>query len=349
MVTQPQGDSIKHHLKSADRERIRALAAQAVKAGPWSVTASRPKGLSLNPHEYFSEGPYWFPDPKNPNGPYIRRDGDRNPDRFTANRTALGDMSGATLALGLAAYLLEDREKIPHARDILTRWFLDPQTRMNPDLEHGQAIRNRNDGRGAGIIDTVSLIHCVQGILLLEAAGLDAKTAAGLRQWFAEYLTWLTTSTKGQAEMRSGNNHMTWWSAQAAAYSVFTRNTQQQKKIWDYYRTALLTELRPNGSAPREEARTDSLSYSTFNADAFATLCRIAQTSGVDLWAPLQPLFNYLMPFVQHPDTWKFPQKAAFKPDSLVFPALAPHSAALKTLPRAHSPWVVWIDLITSS
>ena len=37
-------------------------------------------------HDFFSEGDYWWPDPKNPDGPYIQRDGMTNPDNFVEHR-----------------------------------------------------------------------------------------------------------------------------------------------------------------------------------------------------------------------------------------------------------------------
>src|SRR5580704_11674272 len=76
------------------------LVGGALEAGPWSVTSHRPKGLKIDagPNDYFSEGPYWWPDPKNPDGPYIRKDGQRNPERFLGNRDDLGSFSTAVLA-----------------------------------------------------------------------------------------------------------------------------------------------------------------------------------------------------------------------------------------------------------
>src|SRR5205823_13164708 len=109
--------------------------------------------------------------PKNPKGPYIRRDGERNPARFNANHDDLGKMCNALLTLGMASYWLGDRRYGDHASKLLSTWFVDPKTRMNSNLEHGQAIRGINSGRGTGIIDTVSLIYGVQGMALLEAAG----------------------------------------------------------------------------------------------------------------------------------------------------------------------------------
>ena len=363
MVTSDQADRIRKNPASAPAvSRLKAAAEQALKSGPWSVTFHRPEGAKFDPHDYFSEGPYYWPDPKNPNGPYIRHDGRGNPNRFVFNHDDLGAMSTAVLALGVGEFLFGEQRYADHAAKILGTWFLDSKTRMNPHLEHGQAVRGINDGRGTGLIDTVSLIHCVQGITLLEHAGkLDSQLAVGLRTWFAEFANWMTTSKKGQDEENSGNNHMTWWTAQIAAYGTFTRNPKLLDLAWTRYRTHLVPdEIQPDGSCPREEKRTKSLSYSVFNADAFATLCRIAQSAGVDLWSYRAPngvsyekVVRYVLPFVLDPTKWKGEQTVPFDADSTVFPGLAGvglHSSdlldAYRTLPRSNGAWVNWVDLI---
>ena len=342
-------------------------AARALKAGPWSVTTHRPGGLHVEagPHDYVSEGPYWWPDPKNPAGPYIRKDGQRNPDRFMGNRSDLGDMCTAVLALGMGAYFLKKPECARRGSLVLSTWFIDPQTRMNPNLEHGQMIRGINDGRGTGIIDTVSLMHLVQGAALMEFAGeLESEVAGGVRRWFTEYTHWMTTSRKGLDEKNSGNNHATWWTAQVAAFAAFTGDSAMRRMCWENYRNVLVpTQIHADGSCPREEARTNSLSYSCFNLDAFATVCRYAQMDGVDLWhyrtakgIGVETSFNYVMPFVEHPDRWKGQQISRFSADGYIFPGLAgiglPSEkllAAYRELPRSQSPWVQLADMLVRS
>jgi hypothetical protein len=343
-------------------KQLRSLADREMDRGPWEVVSHRPPGATFDVHEYYSEGPYFWPDPKNPNGPYIRRDGERNPQRFLHNRNDLGSMCESVLALGIGAYLFDEQRYAQHAAKILWTWFLDPKTRMNPDLEHGQAVRGVNDGRGTGLIDTVSLIHCAQGILLLDKAGkMEPQMMKALRQWFVLFLLWMTTSTKGKAEGKSGNNHATWWTAQVAAYATLTANVGALEFAWDHYRTYLVpVEIKPDGTCPREEARTNSLSYSAMNADGFATLCRIAQSAGVELWIFRTPegigyekVVRYVEPFVIHPDKWKGQQISPFKNDSNVFLGLSGlglHAKDLvdkyKTLPRAESAWVAFVDLL---
>lgn len=346
---------------------VDGLAAEALAAGPWSVTAHRPSGLGVaaGPHDYVSEGPYWWPDPKNPAGPYIRKDGQRNPARFLGNRNDLGKMTEAVLALGMGAFLIAKAGCAQHANRVLSTWFVDPATRMNPNLEYGQMVRGVNTGRGTGIIDTAGMIHAAQGVALLEAAGgLDPSIASGVRQWFAEYLKWMNTSKKGQDEKRSGNNHATWWTAQAAAYAALTGDASARNMCWDHFRAYLVpTEIQSDGSCPREEARTQSLSYSSMNLDAFSTVCRLAQMDGVDLWHFRTPqgigvenAFTYLMPYVAQPGRWKKEQITKYSSDGYVFPGLAgvgiPSNdllAAYLKLPRAQSAWVQLVDLLVRS
>ena len=363
LVTAEQAVRMREALKGERAARLNRFAGSALETGPWSVTYHRPAGLNVSagPHDYVSEGPYWWPDPKNPSGPYIRKDGQRNPERFMGNRSDLGSMCTAVLSLGMGAFLLKRSDCAARARKVLSTWFVDPDTRMNPNLEYGQMVRGISTGRGTGLIDTVSLIHVVQGMALLELAGdFDTGLAAGLRQWFADFLKWMTTSQKGVDEKNSGNNHATWWTAQVAAYATFVDDRQARRMAWDHFRNFLVPrEIEPDGSCPREEARTQSLSYSSMNLDAFSVVCRLAETDGVDLWHFRTPkgigverAFHYLIPYVLSPGTWKKEQISRYQANGYVFPGLAGaglHSeellAAHRKLPRADSPWVQFVDL----
>ncbi len=342
-------------------------AAAALAAGPWSVTFRRPKGLAsgAGANDYVSQAPYWWPDPKNPTGPYLRKDGEHNPNRFVDHRRDLEEMCSAVLALAMGAFFLNKPGCAERARLVLSTWFLDPKTRMTPHLEHGEMIVGVNQGRGAGIIATTLLIQAAQAVVLLEAAGgLDQAVAAGVRKWYADYLAWLTTSAHGLSEKSAGNNHATWWTAQVASNAAFTGQAGALGMAWNHYRGYLVpAEIRSDGGCPREEERTRSLHYSSMNLDAFALLCRLAQMEGVDLWryharngAGVDKAFAYLTPYLLRPDTWKRRQITPYSANIYYFPGLAgiglPSRELLTAyykLPRAESPWVQFIDLLVRS
>jgi hypothetical protein len=367
LITAEQASRMQGLVKGNRGDMLDRFAGAALKAGPWSVTLQRPAGLNIDagPNDYYSEGPYWWPDPKNPTGPYVRKDGQRNPGRFMGNRSDLGNMCTAVLALGMGAAFIRKAGCVDHAAKILSTWFVDVKTRMNPNLEYGQAVRGINTGRGTGIIDTASLIHVAQGVTLLElAGGLDADVATGTRQWFRDYVKWLNTSQKGLDEKKSGNNHATWWTAQVASYASFTGDAGTRRMAWDHYRDYLVpTEIQPDGSCPREEARTQSLAYSSMNLDAFSLICRLAQMDGVDLWhfrtakdIGVEKSFHYLIPYLLDPTQWKKEQITTYNADGHFFPGLASVGlpspellVAYRKLPHASQPWLQFLDLAISA
>src|SRR5439155_8551605 len=89
-----------------DRQRILKAADVALRIEPITITKFRAQLSEGGPHDFYSNGDYWWPDPTKPDGlPYIQRDGESNPNNFSAHRLALRDMRDAVAALG-AAYLI---------------------------------------------------------------------------------------------------------------------------------------------------------------------------------------------------------------------------------------------------
>ena len=367
-LSRSEAEAIKNAIAKKDLHiadlagRLRRNAEARMETGPWSVTYSRPEGTSAGLHDFFSEGPYWWPDPAHPTGPYIRRDGEVNPNRFTTNDRDLSEMSQTVLTLGLAAWIFDESRYADRAARIISVWFVNGPTRMNPNLEYGQAIRNLLPGRGIGIIDTVPLIYAVQGMVLLEETGRwKAADVQPVRKWFSDYLVWLIHSQKGKDEKMNGNNHSTWWAAQVASYSIFVRDRSNQQLVWDLFRSYLIPhQMRPDGSCPAEESRTKSLGYSAMNLNGFALLCRLAQNQGVDLWhfhdaqgSGVEKAVAYLEPFVLRPEKWEKKQIQPFQGDHAFFLALAgiglksdEYVRSYRKLRKLDSSWYVLLEMI---
>jgi hypothetical protein len=318
-------------LESLAKE-LRDDAEEELTRGPWSVTAHKSRAASGDPHDYYSEGPYWWPDPKNPDGPYMNRDGEVNPERFDAHGRAMGGMRSAVCDLSLAAFYLGEPRYARRAGEVLRVWFVDEATRMNPHLEYGQAIHGRTEGRGIGIIDTVSLIGLAHGLShLSRSEGCDHAVLEAVRAWFADYLEWLCTSKKGLDERNTTNNHATYWAAQVGAYARLVGDEERAASVDEQYRTVLVPkQIEPDGSCPREEGRTKSLSYSYYNANAFAFICELAHHRGVDLWhfktedgRGIAAVVSYLAPYIADPGTWGKKQIKQVRPSKQLFLQLA--------------------------
>jgi hypothetical protein len=305
-----------------EHDRVMALADKAMQEEPITITASHSDRSAGGPHDFFSEGDYWWPDPQNPDGPYIQKDGMSNPDNFVAHRQALMRLSVYVPALAAGWVLTQDPRYARQAADHLRAWFLDDSTLMNPNLQYAQAIKGRFTGRGIGIIDTIHLVEVVQAIpVISERRLLSRYEIEGLRSWFAKYLDWLTTHQYGIDEREAKNNHGTCWVMQVAAFAKFTNNT----KLTDFCRERFKTILLPNqmardGSFPEELRRTKPYGYSLFNLDAMTTVCQLLSSRADSLWNFKLPdgrtigkALAYMAPFIKDKKRWPL------KPDVMYF------------------------------
>src|SRR5262245_28894209 len=188
-LIQPQ----KFDVAAFDRNRVLKAANQYLSEAPITITATSSKRSAGGPHDFFSEGDYWWPDPKNPDGPYIQRDGMSNPDNFVEHRRALMRLSVQVPSLASAWASTHDERFAKVAVAHLVAWFVDARTRMNPNLQYAQAIHRQVTGRGIGIIDTIHLVEVARAASVLEGSkSLSRTDMAAIREWFAAYLKWMT-------------------------------------------------------------------------------------------------------------------------------------------------------------
>lgn len=291
-------------------------AEKGMQRGPWSVTDTPGYALSGDSHDYYSEAPYWWPNPEEPDGPFIRKDGQIWPERFDAHRTAMTEMCDTSLLLAEAGYYLDRVDCLDRAAQLLHTWFVAPETKMNPHLEYAQAIQGICSGRGIGIIDTKELIKAVFVASILDQFEKYGSLIAQLQKWFSAYSHWLNTSKNGLEEKNYFNNHANWWNTQQAAYAAFVGNEALMDECFDRFCTKILPEqLSQDGSFTDEMTRTNSFHYCLFNLEASAILCELAHQRGRDLWHFATPegkgierAIDFMLPYIQNPFLWKHEQ-----------------------------------------
>ena len=326
-----------------DRTRILTAANKALGESPTTVTAASSKRSTGGPHDYFSEGDYWWPDPKNPGGPYLRRDGFSNPANFDDHRAALIRLGVLAPALASAWCLTRDERYLHHFLKHLNAWFVDPATKMNPNLQYAQAIFGVSTGRGTGIIDTLQLIDVARALRVLEAhKAIPAAQLEPIRHWFADYVNWMATSANGMEEEKAKNNHGTCWVLQAAEFAQFAHRADLVALCLDRFKHNIVPDqLAPNGSLPLELARTKPYSYSLFDADVLAGICQSLSIPNDNLWvfkapngADVSATIAFMFPFIADKAKWPYPHDVEYfdampsRRPSILFAGAALHKPA---------------------
>jgi len=307
--------------------KLKRDADDALRTDPFSVinkTLSPPSG---DKHDYMSIAPYWWPNPNSPNGlPYVRRDGEINPDRDkTSDHSALDATIQSVKTLGLAYFFTGRENYAAQAAKLVRIWFLDDATMMNPNLKYAQAIPGRNQGRAAGIIETHNLPELIDAVELLHGSpAWEANEQKALQKWFAAYLTWLLESPEGRAESAARNNHGSWYDVQVASFALFAdRKDPARKIIKEFGSKRIAEQVEPDGRQPRELERTQSWNYSLFNLEALFAAASLGTNLDLDLWnfetpdkRGVRKALDWLLPFATGAKKWNYGQ-IALKPEKL--------------------------------
>jgi hypothetical protein len=306
--------------RSINRQTIRLLRTEIIARAdkvfyekPVTITAFTCDRSAGGIHDFYSEGDYWWPDPQNPDGPYIQRDGMSNPANFTDHRRMMIRLSKIVGQLASAYKITGDEKYVRQAFIHLKAWFADTTTRMNPSLLYAQAIKGRFTGRGTGIIDTIHFIEVAQAVLVMEKAKcVDKQLLTAIKSWFSEYIEWLMTHQYSIDEMNAKNNHATCWVMQVAEFARLTGNEKILEFCRQRYRDIILPDqMASDGSFPQELRRTKPYGYSLFNLDAMTMVCLILSDKNNDLMnyqtpdgRSLRKGIEFLYPYVTDKPKW---------------------------------------------
>ena len=314
-------DDLSATLKKVLQKNIIAKAEWALTQPPITITTEHCERSAGGVHDFFSEGDYWWPNPDNPNGPYIQKDGLSNPNNFTAHRKAMVRFSQLIGYLTSAYMITKNDQYVKHAFVHLNAWFSDESTYMNPSLLYAQAIKGKATGRSIGIIDMIQMMEVAQSVRVLEkmTVGHEAEIKK-IKEWFSSYLQWVTTHPYGIEEREAKNNHGTCWVMQVAVFAKLTNNQILLEECKSKFKNILFpNQMDANGSFPLEMKRTKPYGYSLFNLDAMTTICQVLSTKADNLWSytlqdgrNIQQAIAFMYPFVANKSAWTYPKDVMY-------------------------------------
>lgn len=286
---------------------ITLLAEEAllVEVNPVSNKKHLPNGADKN--DFVSLASYWWPNPDTEDGlPFVRRDGQVDPlgrDTDYFDRKRLDEMTAAVGILAVAWYYTDDRRFNDRACEHITAWFVNPETRMKPQLPFAQQIPGIRLGSEFGIIDTAAFVDMLDSVLLLDYDRVDE-----LRSWVGDYLDWLLTSHEGHAADKKENNHALWYDAQVMAYAEFTGRLEVVEGRANSLKKRLTQQVAEDGSLPEELERTRSYMYSHFALKGIYSANQIASPYGWGFLEGYKRCFDFLMSFINGEKKWEYTQ-----------------------------------------
>ncbi len=335
--------------------RLKADADKALVVPIRTVTYKQTAGIPLapsgDPHDYYSLSDYYWPNPATADGlPYIRKDGQKNPEADAEpDQDNLEKFISASNTLAAAYYLTGNASYADRVGQLVRAWFVDPATRMNPNLNYAQLVKGHDQGQG--VIDSHNLPLILDAISLIsDSSTLDGAELAAINAWFGQYLSWLATSPAGLREATASgdnNNRATWYQAQVVAIAAKLGNADVAEQHANQAKELMTLQIRPDGTQPTELVRTNSWDYSITNVQAWLRLGLASRTVGVDLFAyqaqgsgSVQAALDYLAPFALGQQTWPPTIEINGKPVQ----QLGPFKAALVSPVMAIGAWVYPAD-----
>lgn len=299
--------------------QILSSAESLLSSTPVSVMMKNKTAASGDKHDYLSQGRYWWPNPNTADGlPYIRKDGVSNDVEVNAlDRNRLGDMASHVTTLSLAYFFSGEEKYAAKAVEQLQVWFLNEDTKMNPNLNYGQIVpgQNNNLGRGEGVLDAYSFIEMLDAVPLLTGSeAYSSQVQSDLKAWFSDFLNWLLTSPIAMEEKNASNNHGVCYDVQVAAYANFVGNTTvRDMLIANFFSTRINPQIQSDGKQPGELSRTLGYHYSQYNLEHIIDIFQIARNAGVEVggddqasFAKVKKAFDFLTPFLgQNVSAWE--------------------------------------------
>lgn len=303
------------------RAAIARAADKLLGLAPVTVMNQRQVAPSGNPHDYFSMARYWWPNPKTPDHlPYIRKDGQNNPETEGLGREALSAFQKHTEVLALAYFYTGEEAYADKCWEMLRAWFLDKKTYMTPHMAYSQVVLGRDDnhGRHEGLLDTYSLLHIPDILHILEGAKSTKPTdVEAIRQWFADYVNWMVTNPQGIGEDNATNNHGTAYHIQVIVYAAFAGNDSLSLAYRNsFVERRIIPQVKPDGSQPAELKRTRALGYSVFNLTHYFDYVDLCYAAGYKLFEEdeeartrILAAIDFIAPYLGRTvDSWPFLQ-----------------------------------------
>lgn len=225
--------------------------------------------------------------------PYVGRDGKVNPDVRTLNGPSAINNVGQYSIYGSIAFATKRTTK--YSQDVVNAidyFFLNPDTKMNPNVNYGQIVRGEGPkgkkGTFTGVLDIRGVVKVINSIFILKSGGSADWTNTrdqGMRDWILEYSTWLQESDIGKVTATRPNNHVSFYVAQLAASKYYAGDKPGAVFVLQsFFKKEFRDQIAASGEQPFEGVRAKPVHYRSFNLEALIMNAKLGDALGVDFW-----------------------------------------------------------------
>ncbi|HXF09929.1 MAG TPA: alginate lyase family protein [Desulfuromonadaceae bacterium] len=318
VTTAPTNAAAPFDVAAVEHDRILNMAMNALTAEPVTITKYHAEYSQGTANDFFSQGDSWFPDTNSDNGlPFRQHAGQINPDNFNNHKLCLMNMRDNVAALAAAYKITGNNRYASVAAEWLRVFFLDPATRMNPNLAYAQAVPGVYKGRIIGISDVAALIEIPKAVETLQASSsFPPEVVSGMKQWATNYLDWLTGSTNGDEVAELGNNHTIAYWLHVAAYAKFIDDQDRLDSCNNRFKLFLLPTVSADGSFGHIP-KMRSYSTSVTVAEYMGAACQILSTPDNNLWQfaasngrTFRSMFEFIYLYLDDPSKWTKPMES---------------------------------------
>lgn len=287
---------------------------------------------SLNKHDYYSIGIYAWPNKTGIDGmPWIIDDCKANPyvKTFATDSIRIENFCNDIMILTTLYLIYEDFSYLSKVNELLKIWFVDKETRMNPNMDYAQAIPGVCTGRGIGLIDARHLIKVIDYITVLENKDLiEFGILKKIKEWFKEFIFWMEHSSNGKEEEEALNNHGSWYEAELTTFALFTGDYEKVLSRKDIFINKIKAQFEGNGNQPHEIKRKKAWHYFIFNLEAIFISYRNIETlqpkSLLNIQNVLKKTTTFMLDKMEDLNTWENKEDLDFYNDDLRIKKILP-------------------------
>ena len=277
----------------------------------------KPLRYVLNPHNYASLSKYYWPDPNNPSGKYLLRDGERNPEYKEYDGGKLEDMEYRLRCLSIAYYMTESSSFREAYLRQLRAWFIDRSTYMYPNFEYAQIApgHDNNNGRPWGIIEAYNFNNIIESFRLVNTVSpIDSNTTRKLKRWFKQFISWLENSDKGKTVLNSDSNQGIALDVLLLNMKLFVTGKIDSKLLNNFRSNRLERQILTDGSQPEELKRSRALNYSAYNLEHIVDFCVIMEKAGIPYYRNnkdiIDKAFSFLFNYIENPTLFPYKENS---------------------------------------